>query len=200
MTRCWRRGGTLTPPAEITLVKSRSGVIHPGKKFPAGEDWFRGLAVTVRNDAEQPLTHISLRLLFPRPKGQESELDFVQMLNYGESPVPYPDGSFPVNSAKPIPPGESVELRLPDEIYDSLRTLLNEAKFPRDIKKIKVDVTMLGFSDGTLWIAGRRYQLDKNNPGSLIPLKKSGPTVLAQSNSFAPAPRGAIFVGMRYRR
>lgn len=32
---------------------------------------------------------------------------------------------------------------------------------------------MLGFDDGTVWIAGKRYELDKNNPGRLTPWKKN---------------------------
>lgn len=171
------KGRDFNPPAEITLVKSRSGVIESGRRFSAGEDWFRGLIVTVRNAAEQPITHISLRLLFPRPKGQENELDFAEHLNYGESPVPYEDGRVPVNSAKAIMPGESVDLQLSDANYDGLRAALEESKFPPRIKKLKVDVAMIGFSDGTVWLAGKRYELDKNNPGRLIPLeKKINPT------------------------
>jgi hypothetical protein len=166
------KGRDFTPPVEITLVKSQSGVIEPGRKFTGGEDWFKGLTVTVRNAAEQPITHISLKLLFPRPKGQEGELDFLERLDYGESPIPSEDGRVPVNSARAIMPGESVDIQLSDEVYDSLRALLKESKFPPSIKKIKVDVAMLGFSDGTIWIAGKRYELDKNNPGRLTPLEK----------------------------
>jgi hypothetical protein len=99
-------------------------------------------------------------------------LDFVEVLNYGESPIPTADGRFPVGSARPVMPGESVELQLTDASYESLRAILREAKFPPNIKRIKVDVSMLGFSDGTVWIAGGRYELDKNNPGRLIPLQK----------------------------
>lgn len=166
------RARGFNPPVEITLVKSHSGVIEPGRKFPAGEDWFKGLTVTVRNDAEQPVTHIVLNLLFPRPKGQEGELDFVEVLSYGESPIPYEDGRGPPGPAKPVMPGESIELQLSDASYDGLRAVLAEANFPRNIKRLKVDVTMLGFGDGTVWIGGKRYELDRNRPGKLIPVEK----------------------------
>ncbi|HWS56514.1 MAG TPA: hypothetical protein VN228_20415 [Pyrinomonadaceae bacterium] len=166
------RARSFNPPVEITLVRSHSGVIEPGKKFPAGEDWFKGLTVTVRNDADQPVTHIALNLRFPRPKGQEDERDLVEVLNYGESPIPYEDGRAPFNPARPVMPGESVELQLSDASYEGLRAVLAEANFPRNIRKVKVDVTMLGFGDGTVWIGGKRYELDRGRPGKLIPVEK----------------------------
>ncbi len=167
------KGRDFNPPVEITSVKTQAGVISPGQRFTAGEDWFKGLAVTVRNDSGEPITHISLKLLFPRPKGQERELDFVEMLDYGESPVPFADGRRPPpSSAKAVMPGESVELRLADAAYDDLRALLRESRFPQKIKRVRVDVALLGFGDGTIWTAGKRYAFDSDRPGELIPLKK----------------------------
>ena len=157
------------PPVKMTLVKSQIGVIKPGSKISDGEDWFKGLALTVRNDSEKPITYISLRIRFPRPKGQENKLDFVERLNYGESPIPSADGQVPYNSAKPIMSGESVEIKLSDEDYNDIKLALQDSKYPPSIKKIKIAVLTLGFNDGTIWVGGKRYQLDKNNPGKLIP-------------------------------
>ena len=166
------RGDDFDPPVKLTLIKSRVGVIEPGKKFPADEAWFKGLTIRVRNDSEKPVTHISLRIRFLRPEGQENELDFVEPLNYGESPIPFPNGHVPFNPVKPIMPGESIELKLSDEDYDEIRVLLKNSKYPPSIKKLKVTVSMLGFNDGTIWMGGKRYELDRDSPGKLIPLKK----------------------------
>lgn len=160
------------PPVEISAIKSKAGVIKPGMKFSSDEDWIQGLTISVRNKSEKPITHISLRILFPRPKEQQDLLDFVDLLNYGESPIPYEDGRIPFNSATPVLPGETVELRLTDEDYNALKTLLRESKYS-SINKIKVDVEVLGFSDGTLWMAGRMYTLDRDRPGKLLPVKKT---------------------------
>lgn len=166
------KGMGFKPPVEITAIKSKAGDIKPGIKFSSDEDWVQGLTISVRNKAEKPITHISLMILFPRPKGQEGKLDFAESLNYGASPVPYQDGRIPFNSAKAVLPGESVELKLSDENYFTVKTLLKDSKYP-SINRIKVDVTTLGFSDGTLWVAGKTYRLDENNPGKLIPVKKN---------------------------
>lgn len=181
------RGRDFNPPVKITHAKSRWGVIEPGRQFAAGEDWFKGLTLTVRNDSEEAITYISLKLLFPRQKGQETDLDFVELLSYGESPVPYADGRFPTSSAKPVMPGESVDLQLTDAAYDDLRAVLSESKFPPKIKKLKVDVAMLGFVDGTLWTAGKRYELDRQRPGELIPLQKKSPHAMIKPVKFVKA-------------
>lgn len=160
------------PPVEITAIKSKAGVIKPGMKFSSDEDWIQGLTISVRNKSEKPITHISLRILFPRPEGQQDLLDFVDSLNYGESPMPYEDGRVPLNPAKAIEPGESVELKLSDEDYSALKTLLKDSGFT-SINRVKVGVKALGFSDGTLWMAGRTYTLDRDSPGKLIPVKKT---------------------------
>src|SRR5215213_752887 len=166
------RGEDFHPPVSITVIKSQAGELRPGKSFNGGEDWFRGLTFNVRNDSEKPINYIGLGVRFPRPKGQDGELDFVEPLDYGESPVPYQDGRVLVNTAEPISPGASVELRLTDQAFNDVKALLAESKYPRAIKKIRVTFRMLVFSDGTLWVAGKSYALDRDVPGKLIPLEK----------------------------
>jgi hypothetical protein len=167
------KGKDFDPPVDVTFIQSKIGGIEPDKKFSADKDWFKGLKITVRNRSEKPITHISLKLHFPRPKGQENELDFVETLNYGESPIPDKDGQIPFNTVRAIVPGESIELKLSDEMYNSLRLLLDDSKYPSMIKKMRVYVSILGFNDGSLWMAGRTYEVDKNNPGKLLPSKKN---------------------------
>jgi hypothetical protein len=166
------RGEDFHPPITITVTKSQAGELKPGTAFNTGEDWFRGLTFSIRNDSEKPMNYITLSIRFPRPKGQNGELDFVEPLDYGASPIPYEDGRVPINTAEPILPGASVELKLTDKEYNEVKALLTELKYPKAIKKIRVTVQMLGFADGTLWIAGKRYVLDKDVPGKLIPLEK----------------------------
>ncbi|HEV2879799.1 MAG TPA: hypothetical protein VGX24_00720 [Pyrinomonadaceae bacterium] len=166
------KGKDFNPPVAITFIHSQIGAIEPDKKLSAGKDWFKGLKVTVRNKSEKPITHISLKIHFPRPTEQANELDLVETLNYGESPIPDKDGRILINTAKAIMPGESIELCLSDETYDTVRVILKDSKYPSMIKKIRVYVSILGFGDSTLWIGDKTYRLDENNPGKLIPTEK----------------------------
>lgn len=124
----------------------------------------------MRNDSGQPVTHVSLHVTFPRERRQEGELDFLEDLSYGEIPIPYPDGRIPVNTAAPILPGESVELRLSD--YEGLTAVLTESNFPRHIRRLRVHIQRVQFGDGTVWMLGRKYVWDKDTPGKLVPIEK----------------------------
>jgi hypothetical protein len=159
------------PPVEIDLIRSEVGVIEPGQKFSADAGWLKGLTIKARNKSAKNITYVSVGLLFPRPQGQNG-LDFLEILSYGESPIPLPSGEILPNTVKTLMPGESVELRLADEDYHSLNMILNSSGYSPDIKKLKVYVRMVGFSDGTLWKAGEHYEVDKSQPGRLIPQKK----------------------------
>gem|GEM_PF-2475562 len=58
--------------------------------------------------------------------------------------------------------------------------MLNDTGFPPRINKAKVYITIVGFDDGTLWMGGKTYRLDKNEPGRLIPLEKSNASSISQ--------------------
>lgn len=83
------RGEDFHPPISITLIKSQAGEVKPGKAFNAGEDWFRELTFRIRNDSGKSINYITLSIRFPRPKGGGGELDFVEPLDYGASPIPH---------------------------------------------------------------------------------------------------------------
>jgi hypothetical protein len=189
------------PPVDITFIQSRIGAIKPDKKFSGDKDWFKGLAITIRNTSEKPITHISLKIEFPRPQGQENELDFVETLNYGESPIPDNDGRIPLNTVKALARSESIQLKLSDEVYNTLRVILGDSKYPSIIKKVRVYVSILGFADGTLWMGGKTYELDKNNPGKLLPAQqKLVNTRFIRDSSliFSPSPNMAFWTKASY--
>jgi hypothetical protein len=159
------------PPADIISVKSEIGLIETDKKFSADAEWFKGLTVVVRNDSEKPMTYISVKIQFPHPNKQDG-LDFVVPIGYGESPLPSRGGKFLDNVSALIMPGDTIALKLSDDDYVNVRTLLNEQGYPSIIKKIEVYVATIGFEDGSIWMGDKFYKLDKNNPGKLIPLEK----------------------------
>ncbi len=99
-------------------------------------------------------------------------MDYVVPIEYGESPFLSKDGQFLTNTATPIMPKESAELKLSEEEYVNTQSQLIEMGYKGDIKKIKIYITTIGFSDKTLWIGGKIYKLDKKNPGKLIPFEK----------------------------
>ena len=181
-----------SPPVTITLIKTHAGPRTFGRKFFGDEDWFKGLTVAVRNDSGKPFTYLSVKLRFPRPKGQEKELDFVELLTYGVTPLPDVSGETLTNPAHPVMPGESIEIGLPDEDYIDIKGRLKSLNYPASIKRIRLAIQMIGFADGTLWVGGKQYVLDSAAPGGLIPLEKKvavTPLALLPFGSFR---RGSI--------
>lgn len=174
--RVLERVKDFNPPVDITLTRSRFGIIEADKKFSADEDWFKGLTVRVLNKSGKPITYVSLHLYFPRPKGQENERDLGFTLQYGVNPIWMRQKGLSIPPATSIPPGEQVEITLPDIRYDSLRRFLKELNYPSSIKTLRMSAEMLGFSDGTIWLGGEMYIQDANEPGKLIPLEKKKST------------------------
>jgi hypothetical protein len=162
-------------PAKVERVRSRIGPIELGKKIEtADEDWMRGLTVTVRNLSDKTVTHLLIDLQFVRPKGQEGERDLIDSIEYG--PIP---GLTPaqqpqvVTEQPPIPPGESVDIRLNERNYETLLQILRELKYQAGIKRVKLSILELDYSDGTKWSGGRVFKRDPRNPEKWIPLNRN---------------------------
>lgn len=164
-------GNDFSPPIEVSSVESKVGLIEANKRFSASEDWFKGLTLKLHNTSEKSINHISVSVRFPRSNNQQ-KLDFVVTLNYGESPLPSEDGQFLINNANSIKTNDFVQIKLSDQEYEEVRTMLKERDYPSNIEKIKIYVTLIGFDDGTVWMGGKTYKVDKEKPGKLIPLEK----------------------------
>jgi hypothetical protein len=159
--RIIEKGDDFNPPVKITLVRSKIGVIETNREIAADDDWLKGLTIRVRNRSDKTVTHVSVELRFRRPPDQAQELDMTAPIEYGPNPFrPPPKDSA---SPPPIPPGQTRDITLTDPQYDSLRTLLNELKYPASIKAVRIRIRSIGFSDGTTWTSGRMFKRDPNH-------------------------------------
>jgi hypothetical protein len=161
------KGKDYDPPVKITLVKSKIGVIETDRKLSAGDDWLKGLMVRVRNDSDKPVTSVIIYIQFRRPENQARELDLVASIPYGQNPFAPPEESSQV-PAEPIFPGQTKDISLPDQAYDSLRSELDRLNYPANIKAVKIQVRTIGFIDGTAWSAGQIFRRDPNKPDKWI--------------------------------
>lgn len=157
------------PPVQIKAVKSRIGDIELGKKIETDDsDWLKGLKVRVHNVSGKTVKFVMVRVWFVRPESQAKELDFVVHLEYGPNPFfPTPPGA-PVDP--PIASGETAEVAFHDVSYDSLLPLLSEVNL--QIRKVRVLVEMIEFTDGTSWQTGRLFKRDPDNPEKWVPLNE----------------------------
>lgn len=169
--RLIERRDDFNPPVKIGVVKSRIGIIEMNKKInTADDDWLKGLTIRVHNLSGKTVTHVLIRLQFVRPKEQSQERDLMVPLEYG--PSPFRPSEQESSAQPPIPPGKTAEITWADSEYDSLRPILNELNYPATIKRVRVFVGAIGFSDGTTWQAGRIFKRDPDHPEKWIPIDK----------------------------
>lgn len=193
------KGDDFDPPVKITLVKSKIGVIETDKEIAADDDWLKGLTIRVRNLSDKIVTNVSIELQFRRPPNQAQELDLIAPLDYGPNPYysPQKDSTSP---PAPILPEQTQDIFLPDAQYDSLRSLLNERKYPADIKAVRIRVRSIAFSDGTVWTSGRIFKRDPNKPDDWIPLDQAQGAVGKQRSRLSDYTSRGLERGLQFMK
>jgi hypothetical protein len=126
---------------------------------------------------------VLVRLQFVRPRGQEQEGDLYDSIDYG--PVSYlmPAEQQVVAEQPPIPPGQSVDITLDDRAYESLLPTLHELNYPVGIKRVKVLIGELDYSDGTKWSTDKLFKRDPKNPKKWIRLENPKGSARANRSS-----------------
>ena len=166
------KGKDYDPPVKIRLVKSKIGVIETDKKISASDDWLKGLTIRVRNESDKIVTGLVISIQFRRPANQAKELDLVAPIPYGRDPLASPEEAATA-TAEPILPGQTKDIALSDQAYDSLRSILDNLNYPASIRSVKLEVKIIGFQDGTYWSNGAIFRRDPNNPGKWIREKQA---------------------------
>jgi hypothetical protein len=133
-------------PVAITNVTVAGKEVEFKKGFDAGDEWFESLAVTVENRSQKPMTHIAIRLLFPRQDGS-TEPVFADSIWYGESFIPTARKGSPS-----IAPGESVEIKRSENI--PWGNMLSEIGYSQ-VNSVELSVNVVMWADGTKWEGGR---------------------------------------------
>lgn len=73
-------------PIKIDKLQTKGKTIELGKKFSEEDDWLKGLAVTVENVSDKPISRIELDLSFPRPEGPSETIPtYVVKMIYGRT-------------------------------------------------------------------------------------------------------------------
>jgi hypothetical protein len=159
-------------PVEITLAKTKKGVVKFGKPFnDEDNDWLKGFTLTAKNIYHKAITYIDVTYSFERPKDDvnRDQLRLVDTLTYGRL------------ASKPgdmqLKPGESTDLVLTDSRHDFLKNVLVQAGYPPSIKHIKFYLAQVIFEDGTMWSLGYWYRRDPTNAENWIPVVETGKEV-----------------------
>lgn len=145
-------------PVEIVSIKLNGKEIQPDQKIKGNDDWLQGVSFTLKNISGRPIAFVNIGFEFRLPNG------FVMYsLAYGVSLF---RGEPRTQSSPPaIWPGESVDLVLTKQQYQSFHYVLSQAGAPRsfDIAPYYIDTVCFDNEPDVIWQKGylkRRHHTD----------------------------------------
>jgi hypothetical protein len=160
---------------ELHSIEVEGKPIEAGQKFPASDDWLKGLKIRGENISDKAIVNIIIELSF-----EETGLeDFVYSVAYGVMPR----SAEEARAAKKIKPHETVEILLSEAVYDNLKTMLAQRGYSNGVEAINISISVLTFDDYTLWRHGKLLRPDPNNPQTWKVVKP------AEKESSAPRTR-----------
>ena len=149
---------TIQMPVEIVSIKLNGEEIHPDQRIKGNDDWLHGVSFTLKNISERPIAFVNIGFKFPLPNG------FVVFgLSYG---INTSIGDFRrANSPPAIQPGESVNLALTQQRYQSFHYVLDQAGAPRSFDKAAYYIEMVCFENepDVVWQNGYLKRRDPAN-------------------------------------
>lgn len=138
-----------TPPDDsesisVTEIKINGQSVALGQPFAAEADWLRTLTVRVRNESSRPIVAVGVSFGFPEASYHGGGLGF--RLGYGER---RPGREADEPAAKPLLPGEELELTLPSDEYEMNRNFASRRGGVSEISRVSLGMAFVTFADGT---------------------------------------------------
>jgi hypothetical protein len=157
----------------LTAVKVNGERVFAKKPFLADDEWLKGLVVSVKNRSDKRILFVSVQLQFPRPIGSQETLSIFD-ISYGAWAL---QTRPPTNEERltGIAPGETMEIRMSEQRYNSLRQFLNETLYPSSIDKVDLRINSVIFEDDTMWTRGTEARRDPSDPTSWVRSRDSKP-------------------------
>jgi hypothetical protein len=136
-------------PVEIVSIKLNGNEIRPGDKIQGNDEWLRGVSFTLKNISNQPIAYVNIGIEFRLPNG------FVMYsLSHGTNLCR--DDPRTASSPPPLQPGQSVDLVLTKERYESFLYVLAQAGAPSSFEKAPyyVDTVCFDNQSEVIWQGG----------------------------------------------
>ena len=149
-------------PVEIE-AKVGTKSVRLGQGFMADNDWLSGLSFKVKNISAKPIVRVQLELKFPEVTFNSAA--FVLPIPYGQ--VPGLEDSGPKEEG-PVGPNEIVEMAVGRNIIGEIKRILTDNGPTFGVTKVRLQISMIIFEDGTAWRNGFNLNRDPNNPRRYI--------------------------------
>jgi len=162
-----RRPWSVEPVTVVAARNKKKEKIEIGKSFDDDDEWLDGFTVTIVNNSDKTVTAMNLEMIFRRDAG-DARPPAARGLYFGPSP------SSPAyllrDPNKVVKPGQTAELSLSAEEYQSLTRFLQKAGFTKSITRVELVIREVGFEDGSVLQTGTLFLPDPKHPND--PTKK----------------------------
>jgi hypothetical protein len=149
-------------PVEIE-AKVGTKSIRLGQGFMANNDWLSDLSFKVKNISAKPIVRVELELQFPEVLFNNAT--FVLPIPYGE--IPGLADSGPKEQGT-VEPNETLEMAVGSRTYGEIKRILADKGPAFGVTKVRLQILMIIFADGTAWRNGFNLIRDPNNPKRYI--------------------------------
>lgn len=147
---------TIQIPVEIVSIRLNGKDVLPGEKIKGNDNWLRGVSFTLKNISDQPITYVNIGFKFPLPNG----FVVAAVLNHG---IDCYHGESRGPSPSAIQPGQTLDLVLTKQRYDSFLHVLAQAEAPSSFETAPYLVNRVCFENqpDVIWEGGF---LKRRNP------------------------------------
>ena len=151
-------------PLEFVEISGGGEALELDKAFSRGDEWLENFSIKIRNKHDKPIVYVSIALDFNETRSTGNGMTF---------PLSY--GIHPLTKAKKegepaVPAGETVELKLTPQKYESLKKFLAERHRLADLTSVALRISMIIYEDGNGWSAGNFMRPNPSRPGAYIPI------------------------------
>jgi hypothetical protein len=157
-------------PVRIRLIKTKKRAITMNREFSGEGDWLQGLSLRAVNRSNKTVSYIGVRLSFYKTKDQTPGMPAFFPFDYGLSPLWLKPGDpIPLPTIVPIAPGGEADIVLSDALHDDVKTFLAQTGFFPNHKRLDLDITVVGFTDDTMWNLGNWLKRDPTQSKKPLP-------------------------------
>jgi hypothetical protein len=190
-----RKPWRVEPVNVVAARNKKKEKIDIDKAFDDDDDWLDGLTVTVVNNSGKIVTAVTIEMIFRREAG-DTRPPVAQAIHFGLSPF----GPEYLNRDpnKVLKVGETADLRLSPWNYSAMKERLERKGYPKNIKKVELQIREVGFEDGSAFLGGSFYLQDPSSPAD--PTKKIPVPEPSRAPRRAPASLGSAMRSVNTRQ
>ncbi|MEQ1763415.1 MAG: hypothetical protein ABL984_09755 [Pyrinomonadaceae bacterium] len=154
---------------KIERIEMDGRAVELNDEFTAGDDWMRGVVVTIKNASAKRIVSLTVNVGFPESTATGNMMMY--STTYGRRPGLRPE--VKIAERPMIDPDSSVQISFGGEEFVRLTRFLDERHPLSQLSRAELGFGMIHFDDGTAWSMGNMMKPDPGDPNRWIPIGKA---------------------------